>query len=310
MNTNASDGENGKITNYRLIMKDLEEIRRLVGNITAEQLRYVDCGVNDSIGVFMPVAGQCQYAILPEHKHPGWSFIVSLDNCCRINIRGKIYESIPSTVFVLPPDIPHQELPSDIVARYIAVIIDNTYLQKQLSFYGLAVDALSCAMTGSVNKRLVDSLKEFMTDYEECAPGYRQLLEAGALKIAHLLIRLLFNINHSEGKIVSRMSIFGAIEYINSHYGEKITVDDLARTANLSTSHFSRVFRDETAMSPMEYIMHTRLECARRMLRGNEKTLSQIAFDCGFNSSSYFYQCFTRAFNTSPSDYRKRIITA
>jgi AraC family transcriptional regulator len=291
-------------------MKDLKKIRRLVGDITAEQLTYVDCAVTDSIGIFMPVAGQCQYAISPEHTHPAWSFIVSFDSRCRTRVGGKIYDSTPSTVFTLSPDVPHQELPSDTVARYIAVMIDLAYLQKQLSAYGLSIDALRSGMTCPINQRLVDALKEFMTDYEEAAPGYGQLLEAGGLKITHLLIRLLFNVSQSNEKIRFRMSVTRAIEFLNEHFGEKITVEDLSHVANLSPSRFSHVFKEETAMSPVEYILHTRLDCAKRMLRGNEKTLSQIALDCGFNSSSYFYQCFTRAFNISPSDYRKSISVA
>jgi AraC-like DNA-binding protein len=106
------------------------------------------------------------------------------------------------------------------------------------------------------------------------------------------------------------MSITRAIDYLNEHYGEKLSVEDLSRVANLSPSRFSRVFKEETSMSPVEYIMQTRIDCAKRMLRGNEKTLSQIALECGFNSSSYFYQCFTRAINSSPSDYRKSIAVA
>lgn len=291
-------------------MKDLHKIRRLVGDITATQLTYVDCAVCDTIGIFMPVAGQCQYAISPEHTHPTWSFIVSFDSRCRTNLYGKIYESVPSTIFALPPDIPHQELASDTVARYIAVMIDTAYLQKQLAVYNLFTNALSVGMTCPINRRLVDALKEFMTDYEEAIPGYEQLLEAGSQKITHLLIRQLFNLNQSNEKIGFRMSVTCAIEFLNEHYGEKISVEDLARIANLSPSRFSHVFKEETAMSPVEYIMQTRLDCAKRMLRSNEKTLSEIALECGFNSSSYFYQCFMRAFNISPSDYRKSISTA
>jgi transcriptional regulator GlxA family with amidase domain len=156
----------------------------------------------------------------------------------------------------------------------------------------------------------VDALKEFITDYEEAAPGYRQLLDAGSLKLTHLLIRSLFNLSRPNEKLLHRMSVTRAIEFLNGHYGEKITVDDLAHVANLSTSHFSRVFKEETTMSPIEYIMHTRLDCAKRLLRGNEKTLSQIALECGFNSSSYFYQCFTRTFHISPSDFRKSMTIA
>ncbi len=291
-------------------MKDLDKIRRLVGFITAEQLKYVDYAVSDRVGIFMPVAGQCGYAITREHTHPAWSFIVCFDSKCNIFFRGKNFTPDPSTVFVLSDNDPHQELPSDTVARYIAVLIDVQYLQQQLAEYNLSLNALTSGMTCKVNQRLVDALKEFMTDYEEAAPGFRQLLDAGGLKITHLLIRQLFGINKNNTKFLFSMSITRALEYLNSHYGEKISVEDLARVANLSASHFSRVFKEQTSMSPVEYIMMIRLDCAKRMLRANEKSLSEIALDCGFNSSSYFYQCFTREFNISPSDYRKNFLTA
>lgn len=291
-------------------MKDLDKIRRLVGDITSAQLGYVDCAVSDTIGIFMPVAGQCKYATLPEHTHPAWSFIVSFDSRCRTRLYGKLYDSVPSTVFALPPNIPHQELPSDSVARYIAILIDTAYFQTQLTAYYLSTDALLCGMTCPITGRLVEALKEFMTDYEEAVPGYEKLLEAGSLKITHLLIRQLFSLNQSSEKIGFRMSVTRAIEYLNEHYGEKISVEDLSMVANLSPSRFSHVFKEETSLSPVEYIMQTRLDCAKRMLRGNEKTLSEIALECGFNSSSYFYQCFMRTFNISPSDFRKSISVA
>lgn len=288
-------------------MKDLDKIRRLVGDITREQLVYVDCAVNDTVGVFMPVAGQCKYAIQPEHIHPGWSFIVSFDSCCTTKTGEKTIRSIPSTICVVPPDIPHQELPSETVARYIAVMIDRHYFDKQLAVYDSASAIFTTGDTCKTNRRLVDALKEFLTEYEEAAPGYEQLLSASGLMITHLIIRQFLNLhNKTPGTAVYRMSVNHAIEYCNAHYGEKITVGDLAMIANCSVSHFSRVFREETSMSPVDYLMHVRLDCAKRMLRVNEKTVTEIALSCGFGSSSYFSQCFTRKFNTSPSDFRKR----
>lgn len=291
-------------------MKDLDKTRQLVGCITAEQLKYVDYAVSDRVGVFMPIAGQCGYAITKDHTHPAWSFIFCFDSKCRIRFRGINLTPDPSTVFVLSDSDPHQELPSETVSRYIAVLINTQFLQQQLVEYNLSLNALTSGMTCKINQRLVDALKEFMTDYEEAAPGFSQLLDAGGLKITHLLIRQLFAINKSSNKFQFRMSVTRALEYLNTHYGEKISVEDLARVANLSSSHFSRVFKEQTSMSPIEYIMMTRLDCAKRMLRANEKSLSEIALDCGFNSSSYFYQCFAREFNVSPSEYRKNFFTA
>ena len=246
-------------------MKDLGKIRSLVGDVTPEQLVYVDSAVTDHIGVFMPVAGQCFYAITPEHTHPSWSFIIAFDSYCKVKLYGKIYESIPSKVFVLPAHVPHQELPSDIVSRYIAVMISAPYLESQLKTYHKSTEALFSGMSCAIDQRLVDALKEFMAEYEEEAPGYERLLEAGCLKITHLLIRLLFNLTRPNDKILHRMSVTRAIEFLNGNYGEEITVNDLAKIASLSPSHFSRVFREETAMSPVEYVLYTRLDCAKRM---------------------------------------------
>jgi len=302
--TNHTDNE------YFTSMKDIDKIRRLVGDVTPEQLTYVDYAVTDTIGLFMPVAGQCFYAITPEHTHPGWSFIVAFDSYCRTVIGGKIVESIPSTIHVLPPNIPHQELPSETVSRYIAVMIDTRYLATQLAEYSLSLCSISSGMTAKVNERLVDALKEFLTEYEEAAPGFTKLLDAAALKITHLIIRQLFSIQGSERTMVHRMSVTRAIEYLNEHYGEKITATDLAHVANCSPSHFSRIFKEETRLAPSDYLMRLRLDYAKRMLRGNEKSITQIALECGFNSSSYFYQCFFRTYNISPTDFRKSLCAA
>ena len=291
-------------------MKDIEKIRVLVGAITPEDLVYVDSAVSETVGVFMPVAGQCQYAITPEHTHPAWSFIVAFDSYCRVRVRGTIIDSVPSTVFVLPPDLPHQELPSEHVSRYIAVMIDSSFLEKQLAVYHLSCFDLASRTTASVNERIIESLKEFMSEYEEASPGYRQLLDAASLKIAHLLIRQLFSIRSTERKMVYRMSVTQAIEYCNQHFGEKISVDDLAHVAHCSASHFSRIFKEETMLSPTDYLLRLRLDYAKRMLRNQDKSITQIALACGFNSSAYFYHCFSRAFGIGPSEFRKSISAA
>jgi AraC-like DNA-binding protein len=288
-------------------MKDIEKIRRLVGEITPEQLVYVDCAVTDEIGAFMPIAGQCHYAITPEHTHPGWSFIVSFDSYCRTRIGTTIYDSTPSTIFAMEPDIPHQELPSETVSRYIAVMIDTCYLQEQLAVYNKSIGEFHNAMICRSSQRLVDELKEFMTEYEEAVPGYEPLLKASALKITHLIIRQFLDLKHPTSVIMHRMSVNKALEFLNEHYGEKISIHDMATAASCSVSHFSRIFKEETGIAPSDYIMMVRLDYAKRMLRSDEKTLTQVALDCGFNSSSYFSHCFSRAFNISPSDFKKSL---
>jgi hypothetical protein len=59
------------------VKNDLDTIRRLVGVVTKEQLRYVDCFVSEEIALFMPMGGPCFYALTPEHTHPAYMFILN-----------------------------------------------------------------------------------------------------------------------------------------------------------------------------------------------------------------------------------------
>jgi len=136
------------------------------------------------------------------------------------------------------------------------------------------------------------------------------MLAASTQTITHLLIRLLFDLTRESEKITSHMSVNKAVEYVNTHYGEKITITDLAHVVCLSPSHFTRIFKSEIGCSPTDYIMKTRLDMAKRMLRNGDTPVTTIALECGFNSSSYFSHCFLRAFNTSPSQFKKSMQTA
>lgn len=282
----------------------------MVGDVTGEQLRYVDCAVTENLGIFMPVAGQCYYAISPEHTHPSYLFTITFDAYCRIKMNGVVHESIPSTMTMIPPGMPHQELPSETVSRYFAVMIDKAYFESRLAMYKRSVSPGSIGKPIPVSDRLVSAVKEFLTEYEEEAPGYQHLLAASSQTITHLLIRLLFDLPRESKKTTSRIGINKAVEYIHVHYGEKITTTDLAHVGCLSPSHFTRIFKSETGFTPTDYIMKTRLDMAKRMLRTGEEPVTIIALQCGFNSSSYFSQCFMRAFNISPSQFKKSMQTA
>lgn len=291
-------------------MKDFDLIQKLVGNVTQEQLRYVDCAVTANLGVFMPVAGHCYYAVSPEHTHPAYLFTIAFDAHCRINIDGTIYESVPGTASLIPPGIAHQELPAETVSRYLAVMIDKAFFERQLAMYDRNISPELGRKPIPVTERLVSAVKEFLEEYEDETPGYPILLAASTKTITHLLIRLLFNLTRRSEKITSHLRVNRVVEYINTHYGEKITLTDLAHIACLSPSHFTRIFKSEIGCSPTDYIMKTRLDMAKRMLRIGNKPVTTIALECGFNSSSYFSHCFLRAFNTSPSQFKKSMQTA
>ena len=95
------------------------------------------------------------------------------------------------------------------------------------------------------------------------------------------------------------------LDYIHDNYMNEISLDDLALSVHISKEHLCRVFREVSDYSPIVYLNRYRIIQSAYMLRNNEKSISQISSDCGFNSSSYFNKQFMRFMKCSPSRYRK-----
>lgn len=93
--------------------------------------------------------------------------------------------------------------------------------------------------------------------------------------------------------------------YVHGHYGETITVEQLAACAMVSRRGCFRLFQENLHMTPMEYIRSYRLQKACRMLAEGREPVTEIGAACGLGSSSYFGKVFREAFGCSPGEYRK-----
>ena len=91
------------------------------------------------------------------------------------------------------------------------------------------------------------------------------------------------------------------ISYVNSHLSDNISVPDLAEHFHLSTSQFSRIFRQATGAAPWEYITKKRLTAAKEKIRSG-CTAQEACELCGFNDYSAFYRAYTKHFGRSPKE--------
>ena len=94
--------------------------------------------------------------------------------------------------------------------------------------------------------------------------------------------------------------------YIHEHYGEKISIPELAAAAYLSERECYRVFHDCLHMTPMDYIKAYRLQAACQMLAKGQEPVTVISHDCGLGSSSYFGKVFREYAHCSPTEYRRK----
>ena len=103
----------------------------------------------------------------------------------------------------------------------------------------------------------------------------------------------------------TRDSIRAGIAYIEEHYREKCTLNQIAEHAERSPIYFHDVFQDVMGITPYEYIAHLRLEEAKRLLSLSDMDPCDIAEYCGFCSQSYFNFVFKKAMGMTPLNYRR-----
>lgn len=94
--------------------------------------------------------------------------------------------------------------------------------------------------------------------------------------------------------------------YIDNHFTEDLTLDQLAEMVHISKYYLSHTFREAFHTSPISYLISRRIQESRFLLGETDLSLSQIAQILGFSSLSYFSQSFRRLEGVSPIEYRKR----
>ncbi len=109
---------------------------------------------------------------------------------------------------------------------------------------------------------------------------------------------------NTDTAIGTRMQKF--LQYISEHYGEDISLDKLAGSANVSKSECLRCFRASMQTTPYKYLTEYRLSKAAELLKNSDEPIGNISDSVGFRQISHFGKCFKEKTGFSPRDYRKK----
>jgi AraC family L-rhamnose operon transcriptional activator RhaR/AraC family L-rhamnose operon regulatory protein RhaS len=95
------------------------------------------------------------------------------------------------------------------------------------------------------------------------------------------------------------------IDFIKVNYHKHITLDEIAAKGKMSASTVNRIFKETLNMSPIDYLIKVRINNARTLLKRQQCTISEAAFQSGFNDSNYFTKQFKKFTGMSPREYKK-----
>lgn len=157
------------------------------------------------------------------------------------------------------------------------------------------------------DKPLLSSIREICSITNE-ETGYELHFIEMVCKIWRLLtIRILQNKQTGQMSTANRVQeqrMKQLLSFIHAHYSERISIDDIAKSAAISRTECFRCFHAVLKKSPAEYLTEYRLSMAAMLLANTDRSLSDISVSCGFNSPSYFGKLFREQCGLSPKKYR------
>ena len=239
----------------------------------------------------------------PAHLHKQVEIIYITKGKLKSTINGKETLLLAGDMSICFPNIVHStESVGDSVA--ILIIFDvksvgafsnellNHYPQVPfIKLYYICESAKSC----------------FNMMLQSCTSKQDLRISIGYLYI--LLGNILTNLNLIKNKNVDLQDTCRVLlEFINNHFTEEISLDTLSNSLNISKYYISHIFSEKIKTSFPSYLNRCRVDYAKNLLRNTTDSVTQIGFDCGFNSSRTFYRAFKECYHMTPMEYRKNHI--
>ena len=158
-----------------------------------------------------------------------------------------------------------------------------------------------------IEKLMLDMLAE----YKQKNEAWDFSIKASLYRIVTLLIRAFsdkveMQVDHkniTRGYTEILQEVF---DYIEGHYNENISIEDVSEIANFSKHYFNKFFKKATDKTFARYINDIRLEKARAFLKSSNQNITEIAYDVGFNSIKTFNRLFKEKVGCTPSEYREK----
>ncbi len=270
----------------------------------------VDFPINSTIRVYDNI----QEDDYPLHWHTSLEIIMPIDNIYTVYCNDEVYVLKEGDILFISPGVLHRLTSPDYGRRYI-IITDLSQLDSMNEFKSLAAILYPVVYVNSADppkiyghlKRMIHSIA---AEYESEALYHDTVIYSKLISMFAVIGRNnAYNKipqHHNPLKQTENSQIFLSVcNYINEHFHENITLEQVADQAGFSKFYFSRIFKQYTDISFYQYLNRKRIMHAASLLMEPDISVSEVAKRCGFDSISAFIRMFKIHKGCKPSEFKE-----
>ena len=189
---------------------------------------------------------------------------------------------------------------ADFMARFTPFITEKPDVLKVrlCEFVGSVMDA--AVLGGGDEERLNERIAGYFNDIDHIKD--MQTAETWMTKIVMETVGIVVRVHETRSKSL----IKNALKYIDENYTSPLSYREVAKQVFISPSYFLCLFKRETGLTFVDYLTAVRMDRAKQLLKSSEKSITEIAYEVGFNNSNYFSSIFKKMVGTTAKEYRAR----
>lgn len=256
-----------------------------------------------------------------EHWHLDLEMIMPLENNYTVKVAENTYVLQPGDILIIPPGVSHELISSGDGLRMIYIMEFSVFSKVQgyslLSTYlaqPVVINLKNCPEIYPEEVKLLFALEEDFVSQDSLREFsmYQKIIQFFSL-YAHFRMQ---QDHQSESKNLgsekqsSQMDQLNMVlSYIDTHFIEDLTLEQVADVAGFSKFHFSRLFKQYSGQNFYEYLCFRRIKSAETLLMTPSIPITDVALRSGFTSLSTFNRTFKKIKKCTPSHYRQMYIS-
>lgn len=244
------------------------------------------------------------------HYHNSYEFVICYSKIPSNIVDDKIYDRPVNSLFVTNPMQEHGLAEGIKGFSLCGIHIDKNLLQSIANSIYDSPNIIFSNDSFKLNHDLNMLVCLFLEELRYKQLGQEFILENLSMLIAANLIR---QINHNlQPKLHNirrnkKENIKKVIDYINENFNTSISCSELSELISIDKFRFIRSFKFQTGKTPYEYLLDLKIEKAKKMLKSNKYSITEISMMCGFYSHSHFTTIFKKKTGLSPTQFKSSL---